>query len=91
MIFPVSQCSMPARILSSVDFPDPFGPIRPVRSVSSKPIEMSLNNVRTPNDLEMDSQWRSKVIGNGSKELPPRILVRLQHRSLEAIWMSPAG
>jgi hypothetical protein len=48
---PASGFSCPARIFSSVDFPAPFGPIKPVRSPSSIPSVIPLNNGREPYDL----------------------------------------
>src|SRR5580765_4561997 len=59
---PSSGCSMPARIFISVLLPEPLGPIRPVRSVSSKEIEIPLNRGRTPKALESNLQFRSNVM-----------------------------
>jgi hypothetical protein len=40
--------SRPARILRSVDFPDPFGPIKPARSPTRRSRETSVNGGRGP-------------------------------------------
>ena len=39
------------RILNNVDFPAPFGPMRPIRSPDSKTKVTESNNGRTPNDF----------------------------------------
>lgn len=48
---PPSGSTMPANILSKVDLPAPFGPIRPMRSRSSIPNEMSVKRGRELYDL----------------------------------------
>ena len=74
---------MPARIFSSVDLPEPFGPRNPVRSVSSKLIEIAkqvgvdLRTCATPDALAAE-------IANDA----PRLVVidlNAQSNPLEAI------
>ena len=48
---PVSGSSKPAMIFSSVDLPEPFGPINPSRSPSEMCMEMLENSGAAPNDL----------------------------------------
>ena len=47
--FPLSGSMRPERISSSVDLPEPFGPIRPMRSPSDTVKEISWNSGATPN------------------------------------------
>jgi len=48
---PVLGSSRPARIRSSVVFPEPFGPTRPMWSPSNTPKERPSNNGAEPNDF----------------------------------------
>src|ERR1700744_5211833 len=57
---PLSGSIRPDRISSSVDFPEPFGPIKPMRSPSDTVKEMSWNSGVTPNRFE--SPW-ALIIG----------------------------
>src|ERR1700683_415840 len=49
---PLSGFTRPTRISSNVDLPDPFGPIRPMRSPSDTVNEIFLNSGATPNFFE---------------------------------------
>src|SRR5438093_7131733 len=55
---PRSGVAMPARILSSVDLPAPFGPMRPAWSPSKSPNESASKSDRAPYDLLTASQLR---------------------------------
>jgi hypothetical protein len=50
---PESAEIKPARIFSSVDLPDPFGPIRPMRAPSETVKETSRKSVVAPNAFEI--------------------------------------
>src|SRR5689334_774068 len=49
----MSGTSVPARIRRSVDFPDPFGPISPMRSRSDTVNETSRKSGCAPKDFEI--------------------------------------
>src|SRR5215470_18188218 len=53
----------PARIRSSVDFPEPFGPISPIRSPSETVNETSSKSGFAPNAFEIF--WTLMIGGNG--------------------------
>jgi hypothetical protein len=59
---PDSGSSSPARILSSVDFPEPFSPSRPVGVPAGTVSEMSVSTRRAPKRWEMPSarRWRAE-------------------------------
>jgi len=48
---PPSGLTLPVRIRRSVDFPEPLGPIRPIRSPSETVKEISRNSGFPPNDF----------------------------------------
>src|SRR6266513_1003203 len=53
---PASGSICAARILSSVDLPAPFGPIKPSLSPSAMPSEIFSNSTREPYDFESEVQ-----------------------------------
>src|SRR5438477_7236338 len=53
---------MPANIFTQVDFPDPFGPIRPMRFPDCILTVKSRNKRREPYDLETDWQLSKTVM-----------------------------
>src|SRR5215469_11412321 len=59
----MSGCSVPARIRSSVDFPEPLGPISPIRSASETVKETSSKSGFAPNAFEI--LWTLMIGGNG--------------------------
>ena len=50
---PESGSRRPLKILSSVDLPEPLGPISPSRSPSEMPSEIFSNRIREPYVLEL--------------------------------------
>src|SRR5215469_3132816 len=50
---PLSGCSIPARIRRSVDFPEPLGPISPIRSASETVKEIFSKRGVAPNAFEI--------------------------------------
>src|SRR5437667_6283412 len=50
--------SSPAMMLSSVDFPEPFGPIRPMTADSGRLSETSFKACTPPKFFEMLVAWR---------------------------------
>ncbi len=64
-IEPASGCSAPARIFSSVDLPEPLGPISPVRSASSKRMLNPRKIVRGPKDFSSESVASNNAMGWG--------------------------
>ncbi len=65
-ISPESDVSRPARIFSSVDFPEPFGPISPSRSPSEMVSEMPLNRVRELKDFDRSEQLPRRAMKEGN-------------------------
>ena len=61
---PESGSSIPARIFTSVDLPEPLGPIRPMRSPSEMVSEMFSNNGRAPNVFSSVRQLIRCAIAN---------------------------
>src|ERR1022692_3936080 len=53
---PESGSRRPERILSSVDFPEPLGPMSPRRSPSEIPSEMFSKSIREPKLLEREEK-----------------------------------
>ena len=70
---PESGASMPAMMLRNVDFPAPFGAMRPTFSPSEMESETSAKRSRSPKDLVMLRVW-SKLILNKSEESRVRII-----------------
>src|SRR5450432_611101 len=62
---PESGSSRPARILSSVDLPAPFGPMRPRRSPSEIPSEMFSKSTREPKLFDREVQLSRRGIAWG--------------------------
>jgi hypothetical protein len=54
---------VPARIRSSVDFPEPLGPISPIRSAAETVKETSSKSGFEPNAFEIF--WTLIIAGNG--------------------------
>src|SRR6266853_1670802 len=52
-MFPLSGSSVPVRIRSNVDFPDPFGPINPIRLPSETVKDTSSNSGCDPKAFEI--------------------------------------
>src|SRR6266536_4179236 len=61
--FPLSGSSVPARIRSKVDLPEPFGPIKPIRSPSDPVNDTSWKSGCAPKDFEIF--WALIIGGNG--------------------------
>src|SRR5262245_6485272 len=53
MTFPASGVSKSMRIFNKVDFPEPLGPIKPMRSWAKIPREMLENKGSLPKDFSM--------------------------------------
>src|SRR5580693_3595895 len=68
---PLSGFVFPHRISSSVDLPDPFGPITPMRSPSDTVNEIFLNSGATP--YRFASPWALIIGGNSLGLLPPLV------------------
>src|SRR5580700_6164514 len=68
---PLSGLVFPHRISSSVDLPDPFGPITPMRSPSDTVNEIFLNSGATP--YRFASPWALIIGGNSLGLLPPLV------------------
>src|SRR5215469_5536414 len=65
-ISPESDASRPAKIFSSVDFPEPFAPINPMRSPSEMVSEIPLNRVRELKDFERLEQLARRAMQEGN-------------------------
>ena len=61
---PASGASNPARIRSSVDLPEPFGPMSPSLSPSDTESEISSNRGLAPKDFVNDWQLNSNDMGH---------------------------
>ena len=77
---PLSGCSVPARIRNSVDFPEPFGPITPMRSPSETVNETSSNSGFAPNAFEI---FCALMIG-GNRTRAPRMFETIVKYRLSA-------